>query len=132
MTQNNPYQAYKQQSVMTMTQGEMLTMVYDGILKELNYAKVGLDEKNYSEVNRRCQKAQTLLRYLQNSLDNKYDIANELNTLYDFFIRGIINVNVKKAPEGLDEIIQMVAELREAYIQADRKMRSAEASGKSA
>ena len=30
---NNPYQSYKQQSVMTMTQGDMLTLLYDGVLK---------------------------------------------------------------------------------------------------
>ena len=31
----NRYQAYKQQSMLTMTQGEMLTAVYDGLLKAI-------------------------------------------------------------------------------------------------
>ena len=36
--QKNPYQAYKQQSVMTMTQGEMLNKLYEEAAKQLSFA----------------------------------------------------------------------------------------------
>jgi len=35
----NPYQKYQQQSVMTMTPGEMLLKLYDGTITQLNAAK---------------------------------------------------------------------------------------------
>ena len=35
----NPYQKYQQQSVMTMTPGEMLTRLYDELIKQLNVFK---------------------------------------------------------------------------------------------
>lgn len=128
----NPYQAYKQQSVMTMTQGDMLTAVYDGLLKELNFVQMSLTNADFSEVNYRCQKAQQLLLHLQSALDFKFDVANSLNQLYDYFIRAIIQVNIKKSPEGLEDIIGMVAELRDAYVQADRTSRAAESLGQGA
>ena len=34
----NPYQKYQQQSVMTMTQGEMLTKLYNEIIKQFSGA----------------------------------------------------------------------------------------------
>lgn len=132
MLQHNPYQAYKQQSVMTMTPGDMLTAVYDGLLKELNFVKAAFPDKNYSEINLRCQKAQRLIQHLQSSLDFKYEISNHLNALYDYFFHAIIQVNVKKDPTGLEDVMQMVTELRDTYVQADRSARSSDISGKSA
>lgn len=132
MVKNNPYQAYKQQSVMTMTPGDMLTAVYDGLLKELNFVQAAFAAKDYSEINRRCQKAQRLLQHLQSSLDFKYEISNNLNNLYHYFIRVMIQINVKKDPAGLEDIIQMISDLRETYVQADKKARSGESSVKSA
>ena len=35
----NPYQKYQQQSIMTMTQGEMLIKLYDEVNKQLNAVK---------------------------------------------------------------------------------------------
>lgn len=128
---SNPYQMYKQQNVMTMTQGEMLTAVYDGMLKEMNFLKTAFAGRNYSEINERCKKIQVFLKHLQGSLDFKYEVSNNLNALYDYFIRVIIQANVKKDSSELDTVIQMVSELRESYIQADKKLRTAE-SGKSA
>ena len=123
---NNPYQAYKQQSIMTMTQGDMLTTLYDGLVKELAYAKVGFTKKDFTEINFRLQKAQCILKYLQRNLDFHVEISNNLNMLYDYFLYTIVQVNIKKDPTSLDEIIGMIHELRTTYIEADKKTRSAE------
>ena len=40
----NPYQQYQRQSVMTMTQGEMLTKLYDEVIKQMSGAKICLTE----------------------------------------------------------------------------------------
>lgn len=124
---NDPYQAYKQQSFMTMTQGDMLIAVYDAIVKELNFVKTGLAGSDFGEVNSHCQKAQVLLKHLQSTLDFKFEVSNGLNELYEYFIRAIIQINIKKSPDSLDDIMGMVYELRETYMQADRLNRSAEA-----
>ena len=119
------YQAYKEQSVMTMTPAEMLTMLYDGILKEMYLVKKALDHEpvDFAEVNRGLQKAHRILLYLKSSLDTDYDIANNLLTLYDYFDWIITQANVKKEGSGLDEIIDMVTQLKDSYIQADKSIR---------
>ena len=120
-----PYQAYKQQSVMTMTQAEMLVMLYDGILKEVFAVKTCFDcvPLDVEEVNRGLQKAQRILTYLKTSLDTNYDIAISLFSLYDYCNWILTQVNMKKDPDGLDEVGDIVRQLKETYIQADRSIR---------
>ena len=124
---SNAYKAYKQQSVTTMTPGDMLTLLYDGLIKEISLAQIALKKNDIVEANLKLQKGQAILRHLRSSLDQQYDISNSLDTLYDFFLHGLIQANIKKDGSGLDDIIQMVSELRNTYIQADKKTRSAEA-----
>lgn len=126
---HNPYQAYKQQSVMTMTAGEMLTAVYDGLLKELTVAQAAFAAKDMTAINLHLQKAQRILHYLINSLDRQYEISGQLSALYDYFLHVVVQANIKKEDKDLDAVMTMVRELRETYIQADRKLRAAEAVG---
>ncbi len=123
MMTKQSYQAYKQQSVMTMTSTEMLTMLYDGILKELYLVNKAFEVKNYTEINRGLQKIQRILSHLKTTLNMNYDIAKNLMSLYDYFSWIVTQANLKKDPAKLDEVAEMVAELRESYIQADKNAR---------
>ena len=120
----NPYQQYQRQSVMTMTQGEMLTKLYEEVIKQMSGAKICLTEKDLSGVNNALQKAQRILFYLKSTLDFKYEISGNLDALYDFFIERTVQANLKKDAAMLDEIIPMIEDLRDTFVQADRNARS--------
>ena len=120
----NPYQQYQRQSVMTMTQGEMLTKLYDEVIKQMSGAKICLTEKDLSGVNNALQKAQRILFYLKSTLDFKYEISGNLDALYDFFIERTVQANLKKDAAMLDEIIPMIEDLLDTFVQADRNARS--------
>lgn len=120
----NKYQAYKQQSVMTMTQGEMLNTLYDGLLKALYAAKGGLETRDYTVANRELIRAQKILNYLKTTLNHQYEIANNLEMLYNFFLEQIVQANVRKSSEHMDDVIEMVTQLRDAFVQADKNVRS--------
>ena len=120
----NPYQQYQRQSVMTMTQGEMLTKLYDEVIKQMSGAKICLTEKDLSAVNNALQKAQRILFYLKSTLDFKYEISGNLDALYDFFIERTVQANLKKDAAMLDEIIPMIEDLRDTFVQSDRNARS--------
>ena len=120
----NKYQAYKQQSVMTMTQGEMLNTLYDGLLKALYAAKGGLETRDYTVANRELIRAQKMLNYLKTTLNHQYEIANNLEMLYNFFLQQIVQANVRKSSEHMDDVIEMVTQLRDAFVQADKNVRS--------
>ncbi|MEA4894344.1 MAG: flagellar export chaperone FliS [Oscillospiraceae bacterium] len=120
---NNAYQTYKSQSVMTMTQGQMLIMVYDELIKQLNMSLVAFDRKDIPEINRSLQKSQHVLNELKGTLNFDYSISENLNDIYNFFIRAIIEANVKKDSSGLGDILEMVTELRNVFLEADKLSR---------
>jgi flagellar protein FliS len=123
MMMKQTYQTYKQQSVMTMTSAEMLTMLYDGVLKELYLVRKAFEVKDYAEINRGLQKIQRILNHLKSSLDLNFDIAKNLMSLYDYCGWIVTQANLKKDPARLDEVAEMVGQLKDSYIQADKKVR---------
>lgn len=128
----NPYEAYQKKSVMTMTPGEMLSKLYDKVIKELSAAKIDLDKKDlhlYAKIDDSLQKAQTVLKYLKTTLDFKYDIAKNLDKLYDYFISQIMQAYVHKDSAPLEEIIPMISELQRTYEKADKLSRGSSVSG---
>lgn len=120
----NPYQKYQQQSVMTMTPGEMLLKLYDEVITQLSAARQFNDEKDISKANAAFQKAQRILRYLDQTLDPQYEISANLSALYDYFIRRLMEANARKSNEPVDEVLPMIEELRETFYQADKASRT--------
>lgn len=116
----NAYAQYKKQSVMTMTQGEMLLKLYDEVLKQLVRGKQAIEEEDAETRNQALQKAQRILNYLRATLNFKYEVSNNLAALYDYFNQQIVRANIKRETAFLDEVFPMVQELRDAFCQADK------------
>lgn len=120
---NNSYNTYKQQSVMTMTSGEMLVKLYDEVIKQMNSAIHSIGSNDTVSANLSLQKCQKILNYLDNTLDRKYPISQQLSSLYDFFIRQIVDANVRKEAKALEETLPLVIELRDTFVQAEKLSR---------
>ena len=125
---NNPYQQYsqqyKQQSVMSMTAVEMLTALYDAAMKDFELAKIANEKNDIQGINKTLQKVQAIFRYLRSNLDFKYDISKNLDQLYEYFLNVAIQANIKKDFSQIDEVIAMIKELRDTYVQADKIART--------
>ncbi|MCI8406478.1 MAG: flagellar export chaperone FliS [Oscillospiraceae bacterium] len=119
--QRNPYQAYQQQSVMTMTQGEMLLKLYDETIKQLSAAEIFMGEGSIEKTNQALQKAQKIVNHLRATLDFQYEISNQLAALYDYFVRQIVAANIKKDVALIQEVLPMVTELRDTFAQAAKQ-----------
>ncbi len=122
----NPYANYKEQSISTMTKGEMLKTLYDVLLKKILQSKKALEKKDFTVANAELQKSQLIIQHLQKTLDTSYDISGSLNSLYDYCNRLLVDVNIKKDPAQLDEVAKIITGLRDAYVQADKNLRTAE------
>lgn len=120
----NPYETYKQQSVLTMTPGQMLIAVYDELIKQLNIAIISFEKNDIAEINRSLLKSQRIINELRGTLNYDYEISKNLSDIYNFFNRAIMNANVKKNPADLKDVLQMVTELRDTFAEADKRTRS--------
>ena len=96
-------------------------MLYDGALRFLDRALVGFDCDDPAElnmtVNNNLQRARAIIRELDCSLDVERggDLAATLHRLYDYFEERIHDSNVRKRPEGIQEVIKHLNVLREAW-----------------
>lgn len=123
MTPSNPYKQYKEQSIMTMTPGELVIKLYDECIKTLNLAVYNIEEeKKLPEAETSIKKAQRIIHYLDGILDYNYDISKNLHMLYDFFIRTLVRANIRKRSELIKEILPMIEELRNSFQQAEKKV----------
>lgn len=120
----NPYQRYQQQSVMTMTPGEMLLKLYDEVITQLTAVRQFNEEKDYEKSNASLKKAQRIIRYLDQTLDPQYEISGSLSALYDYFIRRLVDANLHKDNAPIDEVLPMISDLRDTFAQADKNSRS--------
>ncbi len=116
----NPYEEYKKQSIMTMTQGELVVQLFRGCSKHLNTAVMYMEENQNDKVEEALYKAQRIVNYLNASLDRSVEISSNLHSLYDYFIRMIVKAKVKMSPETLHEIIPMIDGLGDSFQEAER------------
>lgn len=119
----NPYgyQHYKEQSVNTMTAGEMLILLYDEVLKRLTRAELALEKKDYVLFEQSIDRSTDIIYYLKDTLDNQYQISSELNRMYDFFIFELSRIKAGRRPEVIKELKPLVDELRGAFREAEKR-----------
>ncbi len=120
----NGYQHYKEQSVNTMTQGELLLLLYDELIKRLVRGDLALDKKDWPTFEAAMDRCMDILRYLDDTLDFQYPISRELHRLYDFFLYDLSRVKIGRNKAELDKIRPMLTDLRDTFRAAERKQSS--------
>lgn len=115
---SNAYELYQQNDVYTSSKGKLLLMLYDGAIKFLRISKYSIDKKDYSNANKNLIKAQNILTELMCTLNMDIDISKNLDQLYDYMKRRLIEANIKKDTSIIDEILDMLVGLREAWQKA--------------
>lgn len=118
---NNGYQQYKEQSVMTMTSGEMLLLLYDELLKRLTRAELALDKEDFDLFSKSVLRSREIVQYLKDTLNPEYEISRQLRQMYDFFIYELSRVEAGRKKEVIEEMKPLVRELREAFEEAGKK-----------
>lgn len=114
---SNAYAIYQQNNVLTASRGKLLLMLYDGAIKFLRFAKASIDEKNVENANKYLCKAQDIVSELMVTLDMNYEISKSLFSLYDYMKYRLVEANIYKDKEMIDEVLNMLVELRETWQQ---------------
>lgn len=114
----NPYQKYMQQSVTTMTPGQLLIALYDKMILELNKAVIFIEDKDIPKAHNSLTRAGEIVDALDSVLKVKYEISDNLASLYQYFREKILEANMKKDVDIIKEILPMIQEIRDAYAEA--------------
>lgn len=114
------YQDYKDQAVNTMTQGELLLLLYDELIKRLTRAQLALDKANYPLFEASVDRSLDIIRYLDDTLDMQYPISRNLSRLYEFFSYELCRVKAGRNQTELERVKTMVDELRDSFREAQK------------
>ena len=114
------FQQYKEQSVNTMTQGELLLLLYDELYNRLSQAELMLDQQNYPVYEASIARAVAIIDYLDSTLDRQYPISGNLAQLYEYFTYELGRAKIGRRKEVLSHVKSMVGELRDAFRQAQK------------
>lgn len=109
------YQHYKEQSVYTMTPGEMLNLLYDELLKRLTRAEMALKKEDYTLFDQSMQRCTEIVTYLINTLDHQYAISTELKRMYDFFQYEFSRIKAGRRAEIIEEVRPLITDLRDSF-----------------
>lgn len=118
------YQQYKENSIDTMTQEELLLTLYDELMKRLTRAELALEKKDYPAMEEAVDRSSAIVRYLSATLDKQYEIGRNLYRLYDFFCYELSRVKYGRNQTELARVKRMVGELRESFKTAARNVAS--------
>ncbi len=126
MYRSDAMKQYKENSVYTMRPEELTLTLYNGLVKFLMKAELGLFEKNIKMTNDNLFKAEDILYEFVVTLDMDYEVSNGLALLYDYMIRRIREANVNKNIEMVREVLGFAKDLRDTWQDAMKIARNVE------
>ncbi|OBQ56241.1 flagellar export chaperone FliS [Halodesulfovibrio spirochaetisodalis] len=109
--------AYFSTQVSTMSQGQLLIMLYEGCIKFLNQAKTSIEENDVAKKGMLITRAMDIINELDGSLNMQAggEIAQNLHDLYYFCNTRLLKANLLMDPALIDEVIKIIDGVREGY-----------------
>lgn len=117
----NPYQQYKQNSVLTAPPGELTLMLYNGAVRFCTQAEEAMEKNDVKMTHTYLIKAQDIIAELAITLNGKYAIASEMVKLYEYINHLLAEANIKKDIEKLREAKELIKEFRDAWQEMMKK-----------
>lgn len=107
--------AYQKNAIMTASKAELTLMLYDGAIKFCNMALSGFENKDYEKINTNLKKAQAIITEFRATLDCKYPVWEDFERVYDYIYRCLIDANIHKDEEKLQEALKYIREMRDTW-----------------
>lgn len=109
--------AYQGTRIRTASPAELTLMLYDGAIKFCNIGKMALEKNDYEKANLNIQKAKKIIVEFRNTLNFDYPVAKDFDRVYEYIYYTLVDANVKKDIELLDEALGRIKEMRDTWKQ---------------
>lgn len=117
----NPYlnrnKTYQKAAVTTLDQGTLIMMLYDGAIKFMNIALVKIEKNELEGAHNAITRSKEIIAELMGSLktEGTGDVAKNLKSMYSYMYDRLIDANIRKDVEIINEIIALMDELRDGW-----------------
>ncbi|MCL2387118.1 MAG: flagellar export chaperone FliS [Defluviitaleaceae bacterium] len=107
-----------QKQIDAASKEELTLMLYEGGIKFLNQSIIALEKNDIVKANNLIQRAEDIVREFQLTLNHDYEISKQLDALYDYMHRRLVEGNLQKDVEILNEVLGMFREMRDTWKEA--------------
>ena len=114
------YQQYKQQSISSMTPGELLMLLYDELIKRATLAGLALDKQDWPTFEGAIDRCIDIVNYLDETLDRQYPISHDLSRMYDYFTYEMERIKAGRNKKELERLRPMLADMRDSFRAAEK------------
>ncbi len=115
MLKNNAYTAYATNKILTATPAELTLMLYEGAIKFCNIAVKAIEDKDIEKAHTNIVKAEKIIEEFQATLNHKYEVAKDFDNVYNYLRDRLIQANMKKDKEILDEVLGHLRTMRDTW-----------------
>ena len=123
------YKNYREVEIETASGLRLVVMLYAGAIKFLNIAKEGIKSKKLDIANNNIIKAQDIISELMTSLNFEAgEIAHNLYSLYLYMNRRLLESNIEKNSDIINEVLNLLNTLKGAWEELLKKERNVEGS----
>lgn len=109
---------YLEQKILSARPEELTLMLFDGMVKFLKQAVLYNDTKNIEKASNAILRAEAIISELSGTLDKSYEISGSLELMYDYMERRLIDANMEKNTEIINEVLGYSEELRDTWKEA--------------
>ena len=109
------YAQYNNSKVLTASPAELTLMLYDVAINLGNIAELSVDKNDIPRAHENIRKVQNIIGYLHSTLDMKYEVSKDFDNIYSYLERRLVEANVKKDKEILEEINTHLHSIRDNW-----------------
>lgn len=114
----NPAKTYQNNQVTTATPSELTLMLYNGAIKFIRQAKNSIGERQFAQAHEANIRVQDILNELIITLNRDIPISKQFMTMYEYMMRRLIEANLKKSTEILNEVEDLFIQFRDTWKEA--------------
>ena len=121
MAPANAYAQYNNNKVMAASPAELTLMLYDGAIKFCNIAEAAIEKNDSDKAHTNIVKVERIIEYLRSTLDMSYPVAQDFENMYSYIDRRLVEANMRKDLEILQEINTHLHAIRDNWIEVMKK-----------
>lgn len=115
---------YQQTQIQTASPEKLLIMLYNGCINFLNQSKKYMEIDDKEQTNKFLLKAQAIITEFMDTIEFEPnpEFAQNLYSLYEYMNHTLVQANIKKDPEKVDTVLNLLKTLKSAWEEAAVKI----------
>lgn len=111
----NAYAQYNNSKILTASPAELTLMLYEGAIKFCNIAIAAVEQKDIQKAHTNIIKTERIIDHFRKTLDMKYPVAQDFERVYVYLDRRLLEANMKKDKEILEEVLGHLHSMRDTW-----------------